>query len=891
MSKIYFTGLIHKELDYSINIPRQAPSVGKAKCDIPIRIPMIQRDYAEGRQTSFVEGKRRNLLTDMLDVVYEAKPDLSFDFVYGYMRDDKGICTIKNYNDYEAHKKAFFEPLDGQQRLTTLFLMHWFFGRENELKDEYNHSLFVYETRDTSEEFCHWLVNHSSKQIIDNWQNNITDIAKRNKDNKDKWDTEKDSEGKIDKYLNMLKYPIQAKPSLLDYMKSLDDFKWAWREDPSIISMIVVLEEMYKLIIERNWTYDDGIAKNQNLNKITFMLLDDLECDGNELFEKMNARGKALTNFEILKSVLEEEMELQDLPYSNNKIYNDWRNYVDGKWVDYCWQNTNLGEKPNLKDVKKVETKLEVLLLRMISKSFFNQQIISTTPTTQDAVNFGQRLQNCITNSPDNVVNYYVDYARYERSLSSSNGISILDFKKVSEDINNLLYSSKDSKENIVWKDMTMYLHEKGIYIHNDNKNTLMDDFTGNVTHYTRVMFYALTKYLGYVHGGAIAGDFSNGISENEIESVNFIDWMRFIRNVYLMDNKTARLDNVSDVNSAIDAIDNWLKVFFDKHSKRISKNEMLEFIKDYIVKNPLKQEQDRLIEEALKAELRLRSIDWDNAIKSAEENYYLWGQIIAPLSWSEDSTGNYNVNKFNAYMSKFNVIFDKYNRLDGKVVDALLTQAMLCVNDIRAMSNTQGLGSLRRFNNHRDYSWKRYLRDKVNGTYGYAFKQLIDNWMLSENNAKSLEVFLKDFITKEKAQIPNTDWRFYIVNLEANELLEALYFVQSSTRHIYVNPSGCAYYFRSQTMRTTIRYELITIYLSKIQRLYVSGVRHKNVGHFYGEDGAYVEFELPNNDIVRVKSIGDGFYDVIKNGNVISSKINISGLNNYLVDNNIIIS
>jgi len=99
------------------------------------------------------------------------------------------------------------------------------------------------------------------------------------------------------------------------------------------------------------------------------MLLDDLDCDGDQLFEKMNARGKALTSYEILKSSLEEEMEMQGL--SSTSLGNNWRNDIDSKWIDYCWDSSNIGQNPNLQTVRNVELKLERLLIRMVGKSFF----------------------------------------------------------------------------------------------------------------------------------------------------------------------------------------------------------------------------------------------------------------------------------------------------------------------------------------------------------------------------------------------------------------------------------------------------------------------------------------------------------------------------------------
>lgn len=110
-----------------------------------IEIPIIQRDYAQGR-----EGKadiRTNFLNALLEVVDGKK--LELDFVYGSVKKDKeGNTTL--------------QPLDGQQRLTTLFLLHWFVAtKENKLDDELKKLLtkFTYETRTSSREFCNDLIN------------------------------------------------------------------------------------------------------------------------------------------------------------------------------------------------------------------------------------------------------------------------------------------------------------------------------------------------------------------------------------------------------------------------------------------------------------------------------------------------------------------------------------------------------------------------------------------------------------------------------------------------------------------------------------------------------------------------------------------------------------
>lgn len=108
-----------------------------------IEIPIIQRDYAQGRDGK--EELRASFLSALFDAVNDNKK-LELDFVYG---------SIKNEGEV-------LQPLDGQQRLTTLFLLHWFVAsKESKLDDELKSLLtkFTYETRASSREFCNDLIN------------------------------------------------------------------------------------------------------------------------------------------------------------------------------------------------------------------------------------------------------------------------------------------------------------------------------------------------------------------------------------------------------------------------------------------------------------------------------------------------------------------------------------------------------------------------------------------------------------------------------------------------------------------------------------------------------------------------------------------------------------
>jgi uncharacterized protein with ParB-like and HNH nuclease domain len=102
-----------------------------------IQIPIIQRDYAQGRKNQ--KEVRDNFLNAIFNCLKNNEP-IKLDFIYGSVVDSK------------------FQPLDGQQRLTTLFLLHWYGATKEELLSSKNVSdllqKFTYETRISSREFC-----------------------------------------------------------------------------------------------------------------------------------------------------------------------------------------------------------------------------------------------------------------------------------------------------------------------------------------------------------------------------------------------------------------------------------------------------------------------------------------------------------------------------------------------------------------------------------------------------------------------------------------------------------------------------------------------------------------------------------------------------------------
>ena len=123
----------------------------------------------------------------------------------------------------------------------------------------------------------------------------------------------------------------------------------------------------------------------------------------NELFIKMNARGKQLSDFDKLKSTLEEELQLQQkekredgLPIVTSSDENKWRSLMDGAWIDFFWHkyarsviiSTEQFENEDrelrrLDAAKNTERQFKKLLLRLIALQLFENA--SSSETLQEA--------------------------------------------------------------------------------------------------------------------------------------------------------------------------------------------------------------------------------------------------------------------------------------------------------------------------------------------------------------------------------------------------------------------------------------------------------------------------------------------------------------------------
>lgn len=251
---------------------------------VDIVIPKIQRAYAQGRKRE--ANTREPFIHRIFDFLSKGEA-MELNFVYG----------SKNNNE----SGTIFELLDGQQRLTTLFLLYWYLSmaENRDISSILKH--FTYETRTTSTDFIQKLV-----------------------------------ESRID--------VSQTMPSL-----SICSRQWytiAYDKDSTVQGMLTMLDTIHRIYQER------GCPKGMfdNLSKLRFYELD-LQDFGltEEIYIKMNARGLQLTPFENFKADLvkymkddknsnyKEEVEMDIVGHPKVPYYLNFSQKLDSKWLNLFW--------------------------------------------------------------------------------------------------------------------------------------------------------------------------------------------------------------------------------------------------------------------------------------------------------------------------------------------------------------------------------------------------------------------------------------------------------------------------------------------------------------------------------------------------------------------------
>ncbi|WP_075349673.1 DUF262 domain-containing protein [Algoriphagus marinus] len=600
-----------------------------AEKKLTIEIPIIQRDYAQGRNTS--KQVRERFLEALYDYLEDNVPGRDLDFIYG---------SISNIGGNEI-----FIPLDGQQRLTTLFLLHWYLAALTDRKDELKAHLatnvkskFTYETRSSAREFCDALM--------------IKDLTKENdiEDHK-----------------------------LSDIIQNESWFFLSWKNDPTIQSMLVMLDAIERKFKGKIDHFDKLINLTQPI--ITFQFLDLKEfLLTDDLYIKMNSRGKPLTPFENFKAKLEQKIEelfkddseLFELKIKDHtrsvKAHEYFSKKVDTVWLNYFWEFG--GRNPKAVD-EQIMSFIRVIFANYIAIRDYDK---ISGESIQRPYNF-----RVLIDSQD---------IRKKRDTENLSFFDFLELGAISKESIQYLIKAfirlTEIDSDIIKKHIDPF--------HYNYDSILKKVLSNSLTAQERVKFSA---FIGYIIQN---GDQLDGLRQ----------WMRVTHNL-------AENHRIDDADILISSLQGINQMAIHSHSI-LNKLRSKKFVIGGFYGRQIEEER-------IKARLILWRDHWEKEIHSIEQTSFFNGQIgflldfcgiieefLRPgdFDWDDSEDQEY-LDKFSNYSKKAVAIFSEIGSAINQ--DFLWERAVLTKGNYLLSTTYNRLNFLQSTVNIRDNSWKRLLR------------------------------------------------------------------------------------------------------------------------------------------------------------------------------------
>lgn len=537
-----------------------------------IEIPIIQRDYAQGRLGK--EELRKTFLKDLKQALDSCKP-LKLDFVYGAVESGK------------------LNPLDGQQRLTTLWLLHWYLAYMAGAMNKDVKSVlakFIYETRISSREFCRCLADFD-------------------------------------------KLPPPG-ADVVGHIQNQTWFRSAWKDDPTIQSMLRMLggtayndndgiEGVFHSCYDGECIecrldqcpYSNAITYGEYWQRLIGtdcpIIFYSLDIHGinqtDDLYIKMNARGKPLTSFENFKADLAGYIQNRTKAFSADKKWmklgkedTGFAIKMDTNWMDIFWRN------------RSRDNAVDDIYFAFLNRYFFNAYVLQF-----EKIGDLQKAEDPI-----------FDFL-YGRKDGENEKIAYLGFdeifRKVLNKDNTLLerlYNTLDnfSKFYTTQGDGVLSLFgapwekedvEKFRFIPHYIEGESIIDFAGNrirkiarITQPQRVVFHAICKFF----------EQRRSAEDAEEELLSLKDWMRVVWNVV----ENANIETIPGMVGSLKLL----------NELGANSHNILEWFESE-EKIESKVARDQVAEEIEKAKKIINERDtWEQRIRDAERHSVFRGAI-----------------------------------------------------------------------------------------------------------------------------------------------------------------------------------------------------------------------------------------------------------------------
>lgn len=718
-----------------------------------IEIPIIQRDYAQGRNNAKAADVRKSLVDNMIKAAKEDKP-LFFDFVYGRVDNNK------------------FIPFDGQQRLTTLFLFHKYVFEKCQSDSGCNHKdncscrgilgRFSYATRLSSREFCKKLVENNI--IPDNkYKNQLreTFIAALKKEDYEK-------EKKADEFIKSIDNWIYR------FVTNQSWFYPDWEKDPTVIGMLTMLDEIHcQMRNETDFkTFAEKLTSGCNC-PITFHFVDMGEHKmSDETYVKMNARGKTLTPFENFKASLEQYLEGK----SKTDLLNRWKgNYdepkqiytgIDGIWLDLFWKVANQG-KEGAKELP------DTLIMSFFNRHFMNvwrccyaNNSKSEKKDEYDAFNTRIQKEMPLYPTKDN----FVPFDIYEYVIDKC-GVDVC----LSPIFN--IWDALCEKDNSILSDCQAVWNRKdegpkwNLYQGDKNKDN-------RETYPSRVAFYALMKYFS-----------------TQKDTPKLSQWMRVVWNI--IENST--IDSSEPYHTALRLIEKLSAKSHTIYNALANEFESFELGNQY-------HAQEQVAEEIAKAKQilnggqRTDGKTWEEIIIEAERYAFFKGAIRflftdekGVINWNDFDTKWGNAQKY--FKKNQNQEQNSQSAMNSDFDNATLLKAL--ISRFSSQNFSDVLWFNRRVFNNYGATWRYYLlNDKTHNPVHEIMMGKITIQKIDENkNEKEQyrlyqlsQTKLLDYVIEK---IPTSWIRHYYAHTAIFPSAEGIFLDADNRNRILLNTDG----------------------------------------------------------------------------------------------------
>ncbi|MBR4246852.1 MAG: DUF262 domain-containing protein [Treponema sp.] len=605
-----------------------------------ILIPALQRDYVQGGKSDVIIAFLKKLLAAL-----KGENSVDLNYIYG------------------AFEKDAFVPIDGQQRLITLWLLHlYLFCKQRKIND------FPVELHFASREFA-------------------DDFSIKLKEN-------------LGSVINSENLEINGE----QIEKRITNTSWflvGWKQDTTVQNMLKTLT-----FIAQECTGADIYIHFEN---ITFSFYD-IKTGGltDDVYIKMNGRGRPLSYFENLKSYMDEKVVKHF--GENDKITQEWREKIDNEWTDFFWENRS--DRKN-GEIDEEQTRFFYNLLRIFwakkgKKGFVNDE---------NKKDLSFILEIGETNDIENEI-----FSRISKEKISYLPLYILEKTELF------------SKDFFVWAVKAF----DGICNVSGEINTceIEFDFDVNKTHClcNRIFFSHESRKVSIV--SAII-DYCLFCKESK-----FHDWLRFTRNVLCnIDSPEKTICSIEKLARQTSEKASILDTLRDKNLKEISDDN----INDEI-----------LNEEIIKAKLLTNSQKWSKSIYILENNRYFTGKIKFMFDFLGDSP---DMQEFDNYATVMNDIFSKKKEEKDTIDINLLSRALLCFTTDNGYGYQIGSNwSFLKLSKGEKNSWKRYINDS---DCNNDIKELVSYIIKYHNWTVTNEVL--DNIIKSKSPAIS-DWRKFFI-------------------------------------------------------------------------------------------------------------------------------